>query len=88
TISPDGAEVALQGDVVVERAATPGQSRMTLRTARLLVFPDRDLIRAPGAVELSDAGMRVQAGAMDYDARRRVIKLTGRVQARYAPNKG
>lgn len=88
TISADGAEVDLQGDVVVERAATPGQARMTLRTARLLVFPDRDLIRAPGAVALSDAGREVRAGAMDYDAKRRVIKLTGRVQARYAPNKG
>ncbi|MEW5967584.1 MAG: LPS export ABC transporter periplasmic protein LptC [Pseudomonadota bacterium] len=83
TISADGAEVDLRGDVVVERAAAPGQPAMTLRTSQLLVFPDRDLLRAPGAVELNDAGMRVQAGAMEYDARRRVIKLTGRVQARY-----
>ena len=88
TVSADGAEVDLRGDVVVERAAGPGQAIMTLRTAQLLVFPDRDLLRAPGAVELNDAGMRVQAGAMEYDAKRRVITLTGRVQARYASGKG
>lgn len=88
TVSADGAEVDLHGDVVVERAATPGQPVMTLRTAQLLVYPDRDLLRAPGAVELNDAGIRVRGGAMEYDAKRRVIKLTGRVQARYASARG
>ena len=45
TVSPDGQEVELRGDVVVERAARPGQSAMTLRTAQLLVFPERDQVR-------------------------------------------
>ena len=56
---------------------------MTLRTAQLLVFPERDLLRAPGAVDIRDATLAVRAGAMEYDARQRVIKLTGRVHARY-----
>ena len=88
TVSPDGSEVDLRGDVVVERAAHTGQAAMTLRTAQLLVYPDRDLLRAPGAVDLSDASLSVRAGAMEYDAKRRVIKLTGRVQARYTSGKG
>ncbi|MFP5505716.1 MAG: LPS export ABC transporter periplasmic protein LptC [Gammaproteobacteria bacterium] len=88
TVSADGSEVDLRGEVVVERAARAGQSPMTLRTAQLLVYPDRDLLRAPGAVDLSDAALNVRAGAMEYDAKRRVIKLTGRVQARYASGKG
>jgi lipopolysaccharide export system protein LptC len=87
TVSPDGSEVDLLGDVIVERAARPGQSAMTLRTAQLLVFPERDLLRAPGAVDVHDDILTLRAGAMEYDAKRRVIKLTGRVKARYISGK-
>lgn len=88
TVSADGQEIDLHGDVTVERAARPGQSVLSLRTAHLLVFPDRDLLRAPGAVDLSDATLNVQAGAMEFNAKRRLIKLTGRVKARYISGKG
>lgn len=83
TVSSDGNEVELLGNVVVERAARPGQSVMTLRTERLLVYPERDLMRAPGAVDIFDKTLVVRAGAMEYDAGQRIIKLTGRVQTRY-----
>ncbi len=83
TVSPDGNEVDLRDDVNVVRAAHAGQSAMSLRTARLLVFPERDLLRAPGAVEIRDATLTLRANTMEYNARQRVIKLTGRVQARY-----
>jgi lipopolysaccharide export system protein LptC len=88
TISASGDEVDLRGNVIVERAARPGQSAMTLRTAQLLVFPNHDLLRAPGAVAIHDGSQTLHAGAMEYDAQRRVIKLSGRVQARYIPGKG
>lgn len=88
TVSADGSEVDLRGDVEVERAARAGQSAMTLRTAQLLLFPDRDLLRAPGAVDIHDDSLSLRANAMEYDAKRRVIKLTGRVQARYLSGKG
>lgn len=87
TVSPDGDAVDLRGDVVVQRAARAGQSAMSLRTAQLLVYPERDLLRSPGAVELADARLNVRAGAMQYDARQRVIQLTGRVHARYIREK-
>ncbi|MCD6706251.1 MAG: LPS export ABC transporter periplasmic protein LptC [Thiobacillus sp.] len=83
TVSSGGDEVVLLGDVVIERAARPGQSAMTLRTEQLHVLPERDLLRAPGAVEILDDIVTVRAGAMEYDAGKRVIKLTGRVRARY-----
>jgi lipopolysaccharide export system protein LptC len=83
TVSPDGNEVDLQGDVAVVRAARAGQSAMSLRTARLLVFPEHDLLRAPGAVDVRDDTLTVRADAMEYQAGQRIIKLTGRVQARY-----
>lgn len=84
TVSADGKEVDLRGDVIVERVARTGAPPMTLRTGQLLVYPDRDLLRAPGRVDVSDATMSVQAGAMEYDAKRRTIRLTGRVQARHS----
>lgn len=87
TVSPEGDEVDLQGKVVVVRAARPGQAEMILRTERLLVYPERDLLRAPGAVSLDDGTLAVQAGAMDYDAGQRVVKLSGRVNARFQPVK-
>ena len=83
TVSSDGQQVNLVGDVVVERAARPGQSAMTVRTQQLHVFPERNLLRASGAVEILDDALTVRAGAMEYDAGQRVIKLTGRVHARY-----
>jgi len=82
-VSPDGNEVDLRGDVVVVRPATPRQSAMTLRSARLLVFPERNLLRSPGAVEVTDRSMTLHAGAMEYRADPRIVKLTGRVKARY-----
>ncbi|MCA1977820.1 MAG: LPS export ABC transporter periplasmic protein LptC [Thiobacillus sp.] len=83
TVSPDGNEVDLFGDVRVMREARPGQSAMTLTTARLLVYPERKLLRAPGAVEVTDKTMALHAGAMEYRAGPRIVKLTGRVKARY-----
>jgi lipopolysaccharide export system protein LptC len=83
TVSPDGDEVDLLGNVNVVRAARAGQSAMTLSTARLTVFPERDLLRAPGPVEVRDRNLDLRAGAMEYHAKRRVVKLTGRVKARY-----
>jgi lipopolysaccharide export system protein LptC len=83
TVSADGSEVTLQGDVIVERAARPGQSAMSLRTAQLRVFPEQDLLQAPGTVDVRDDTLTLRAGAMEYDAKQRIIKLTGRVKAHY-----
>jgi lipopolysaccharide export system protein LptC len=88
TVSPDGNEVDLRGDVLVERAARPGQSLMSVRSARLLVYPERDQLRSPGPVEIQDATLNVRADAMEYDAKLRVVRLTGRVRARYLSGKG
>lgn len=87
TVSPDGNEVDLRGEVNVLRAAGADQSAMTLRTARLIVFPERNLLRSPGPVDIQDATLKLRAGAMEYDAGQRLIKLTGRVQARYISGK-
>ena len=83
TVSPDGSEVDLRGEVQVLRAARPGQSAMSLHTARLVIFPERDMLHSPGPVDVTDATLKLHASSMEYNARQRVIKLTGRVKARY-----
>ena len=87
TVSPEGDEIDLQGDVIIVRAAQPGLSAMTLRTARLLAYPDRNLLRAPGTVDIHDDTMDLRAGAMEYRANQHTIELTGRVKARYISRK-
>lgn len=83
TVSANGNEVDLRGEVNVQRSARAGQSALTLRTTHLIVFPERKLLRSPGAVDVQDANLKLRAGAMEYNASQRVIKLTGRVNARY-----
>jgi lipopolysaccharide export system protein LptC len=87
TVSPDGHEVEMSGDVRVLRAARAGQSALSLNTSRLLVFTELDLLRAPGPVEISDANLTVHASTMEFNYKQRVVKLTGRVQARYTYGK-
>jgi lipopolysaccharide export system protein LptC len=69
------------------RAARKGQSALSLKTSRLLVFTELDLLRAPSPVQISDANLNVRAGAMEFNSKQRVITLTGRVQARYTYGK-
>ena len=40
------------------------------------------------AVTIEDGAQTLRAGAMEYNAELRVIRLSGRVQARYLPGKG
>jgi len=83
TVSTDGKEVDLRGNVQIVRAATSEMADMMLKTAHLKIYLEQDRLRSPGAVEISDNLMVAHADSMDYDAKTRVIKLTGRVKARY-----
>jgi lipopolysaccharide export system protein LptC len=88
TVSSAGDEVNLLGDVEVVRAAHAGRSAMTLRTQKVVLFPELKLMRAPGRVDVRDATLDASAGAMEYDANQRIVKLTGRVKARYLSGSG
>ena len=87
TSSPDGKEMELRGDVTVVRGAHAGRPPLSLKTAHMIVFPERNLMRAPGPVDLEDPTLNARAGAMELDATQRVIRLTGRVKARYISGK-
>lgn len=86
TVSPEGDEIDLVDDVHVRREAHAGQSPMVLRTARLLIFPERHLLRAPERVSVEERSLVLTAGAMEYHADRRILNFSGRVEARYLAN--
>lgn len=83
TISHDSKEVILEGQVTVTRAGTGKGSALTLSTQRLLVYPERDLLRAPGPVTMKGPGLNVSASGMEVNSKLRLIKLSGRVKAQY-----
>ena len=83
TISRDSEEVTMENNVRVTRAATPQNAALQLTTQRLLVYPKRDLLRAPGAVDLQGAGLNLRAGRMEVQSTQRIIKFSGRVKALY-----
>ena len=83
TISHDSKEVIMQNNVRITRAATTENSALTFTTQRLLVYPDRDLLRAPGSVSVQGAGLNLRAARMEVQSKRRIIKLSGRVKALY-----
>ena len=83
TVSNDGKAVSFLGRVNILRVATAGQPALSLDTERLLVFPENETLHAPGPVEIRGSGLNARGSAMDLDAKRRVIKLAGRVKAQY-----
>ena len=83
TISHDNKEVTMEKNVQITRAATAQESALTLTTQRLLVYSERDLLRAPGAVNIIGPGLKLRAASMEVQSKQRIIKLSGRVKALY-----
>ncbi|MHB8915889.1 MAG: LPS export ABC transporter periplasmic protein LptC [Thiobacillus sp.] len=83
TISRDNEEVSMENNVRVTRAATPQNAALQLTTQRLLVYPKRELLRAPGPVNVLGPGLNLRAGRMEVQSKQRIIKFSGRVKALY-----
>jgi lipopolysaccharide export system protein LptC len=83
TISHDSNEVSMENNVRVTRAGATPESALTLTTQHLLVYPDQDLLRAPGRVDVKGPGLVLNAARMEVQSTRRIIKFSGRVKALY-----
>lgn len=83
TISRDNKEISMENNVRVTRAATPQEAALDFTTQRLLVYPEQDLLRAPGAVTIKGPGLNLSAARMEIQSKKRIIKLSGRVKALY-----
>lgn len=83
TISHDSKEVSLENHVTITRLGTDANPGLTLTTERLLLYPERDYLRAPGPVRIVGPGLNLVAASMEMQTTRRIIKLSGRVKAHY-----
>ncbi len=83
TISHDSKEVSMENNVRVTRAGATPDAAMLLTTQRLLVYPESDLLRAPGSITVKGPGLDLSAARMEVQSTQRIIKLSGRVKALY-----
>lgn len=82
-ISSRGDEVIFRDDVSVVRAASAGQSALTLRTQSLRVLPDQDLANTDQAVTIVDAHNIVHATGLEMDNKARTLKLLSHVRSEH-----
>ena len=75
--SSDGQEVRLFGNVVMRRAAAQGTPELIARGPYLLVLPEREIASTDQPIEVTQAGSRITANAMQYDNGLRTMGLDG-----------
>lgn len=88
----DASEVQLIGQALVEREASRDksgkkQASMVFRGEFLHAFMDTDRIKSHRPVELTRGSDRFTANSMDYDHRKGILLLTGRVRGHLVAGK-
>jgi lipopolysaccharide export system protein LptC len=83
TVTRDGEEVRLYGNVLVVRDATKGRSPLQMETTYLQVFPKQDIARTPEAVVITEGESRLTGVGMDYNTRTRQLELKARVNGTF-----
>ena len=79
TVTKDGEEVRLYGNVVVRREPSEGRPELRMETTYLQVFPKEDLARTPEAVVITEGQSRLSGVGMEYDHKARQLTLQARV---------
>jgi lipopolysaccharide export system protein LptC len=83
-ISPDGALVRLQGDVVIRREAGPGVRPMRIVTPEMRVEPERDYAETDEPVTVTSRADRIDSvGMQAWLTEPGRIKFLSQVRARY-----
>lgn len=83
TVTKDGEEVRLYGNVRVTREATKGRAEQKLETTFLQVFPKEDIARTPEAVVMTEGETRISGVGMDYNTKTRVLELKAKVNGTF-----
>lgn len=83
TVSKDGQEVRLYGNVVLTRDATVERPEMRLETSFLQVFPDDEIARTPERVVIFEGRSRLAGTGMEANVRTRQLTLHGAVQGTF-----
>jgi lipopolysaccharide export system protein LptC len=88
TVTKDGEEVRLYGNVRLVREANGTRPELRLETSFLQVFPKEELARTPESVLITEGRSRLSGVGMEYNHKTRAIELHGRVNGTFAPVKG
>jgi lipopolysaccharide export system protein LptC len=88
TVTKDGEEVRLYGNVVVVREGTRGRAPLQMETTFLQVFPKQDIARTPEAVVISEGSSRLTGVGMDYNTKTRQLELKARVSGTFVRQAG
>ena len=88
TVTKDGDEVRLYGNVVVVREGTKGRPPLQVETTFLQVFPKQDVARTPEAVVISEGASRLTGVGMDYNTKTRQLELKARVSGTFVRQAG
>jgi lipopolysaccharide export system protein LptC len=83
TVTRDGEEVRLYGNVLVVRDATKGRPALPMETTYLQVFPKQDVVRTPEAVVITEGESRLTGVGLDYNTRTRQLELKARVNGTF-----
>ena len=81
TVTKDGEEVRLYGNVVVIREASGGRAELRMETAYLQVFPKEEVAVTPESVVITEGRSRLAGVGMEYNNKTRQFTLKARVTA-------
>ena len=79
TVTKDGNEVRLYGNVVVIREADGSQSELRMETTYLQVFPKEEIALTPEAVVITQGRSRLAGVGMEFNNKTRQFTLKARV---------
>jgi lipopolysaccharide export system protein LptC len=83
-VSSNGEEIELVDNVRVVRQAFEGKGEMQVLTEKLLILPNKDLVKTDSPVVITQAPKTViHATGMVYDKKKQTLTLNKRVKAHY-----
>jgi len=85
TLSQDGEEVFLHGDVLLLREAGAGEPETRMRTSFLHIVRARSLVRTDREIVITQGERMLSGRGMEYHNDTRQLFLRGKVRGRFAP---
>jgi len=85
TVSGDGKELHLSGDVLIVRDPAPGRGELRVATSYLQVIPDAEIARTPEHVVVTQDGSRLEGVGMEFNNKTREMELRSLVSGTYVP---
>jgi len=83
TVTGDGKELHLRGNVVITRDAADNRTELRVETSYLQVIPDAEIARTPEHVVITYDGSRLEGVGMDFNQGKRELVLRSQVSATY-----